>query len=367
MQAWLETLPFSQAELGLHATVFTINLLLLLFASPIVRLFRTGGDSDFQLSLFRGLNILFLLFHLLDLALIVWHKDYQNFFARLAWSLVTIYAGVFIFGFFSFLSRKKFGVQKRFEDNVKYIDTYNSRLMDIIVLVAISIFSLYLLVDIWDFDSLLQTTGIFGIVAAFLALTNQIWAPDMFYGMVILNSKMLEDGDVIQFSSDGDEYIINKVTFIYTILLDVRNNHRTLIKNSKLVDAKIDNLSKKASLDGLRMRLSYKIGYPPAQEITAFKKRIDAMFSEVYQRCITHEEIKVNEKLEFEWYLSATGDYALEYTLYYHLQTLPNTKVTRTVRAFLLKTPNLINKEVYEASLRHDIDLSTPILHKETE
>jgi len=220
-----------------------------------------------------------------------------------------------------------------------------------------------MIIDIWDFDSLLQTTGIFGIIAAFLALTNQIWAPDMFYGMVILNSKMLEDGDVIQFGQEKDEFIISKVTFIYTILLDVRNNHRTLIKNSKLVDSKIDNLTKKASADGLRMKLSYKIGYPKKDDLSDFKKSVREMFAEVNEKAIEDKDIKINENVKFECYLHETGDYALQYDLYYYLDTLPNTKVTKTVRSYLLKTTNLINEEVYNTSVKHNIDLSTPVLY----
>ena len=131
-------------------------------------------------------------------------------------------------------------------------------------------------------------------------LFRSIWAPDLFHGMVILNSKMLEDGDVVQFSENGDEYIINRVTFIYTILLDVRNNHRTLIKNSKLLESKVDNLSKKASTDGLRMKLSYKIGYPKKCDIDKFKKDVNSMFDEVNQISIEKEDIKINEKVAFE-------------------------------------------------------------------
>jgi len=360
----LDILPFTSTELGIHLVVLILNLLLLVFSKPIVSRFKTRSENDVQLLVFRGLNLLFLFFHLLDFVLVIFHKDYQNLFGRLAWTLITVYIGLFLFSFFSYLSRKKFGIEKNFDEKISYIDTYNSRLVDLIALVAISIVSLYVIIDIWDFDSLLQTTGIFGIAAAFLALTNQIWAPDMFYGMVILNSKMLEDGDVIQFGDDSDEYIINKVTFIYTILLDVRNNHRTLIKNSKLVDARIDNLSKKASTDGLRMKLSYKIGYPKNDEPESFKKQMDAMFEEANEKAIEDEEIKINENIPFEWYLHETGDYALEYHLFYYIDGLPNTKVTRTVRGYLLKTPNLLNAEVYSASLKHNIDLSTPVLHQ---
>lgn len=365
MDELLGKIPFSDTEFGLHILVLIVNLLLLLFSKPIISLFKNHAENGFELSLFRGLNLTFLGLHLIDFVLLWLSKDYQSLFGRLAWTIVTIYIGLLLFSFVSYLSRKKFGIEKKFDSTIVYIDTYNSRLVDLIVLVIISIFSLYIIINIWELDSLLQTTGVFGIAAAFLALTNQIWAPDMFYGMVILNSKMLEDGDVIQFADNRDEYIINKVTFIYTILLDVRNNHRTLIKNSKLVETRIDNLSKKASTDGLRMRLTYKIGYPEHEALEQFKKQVDQMFTAANEEAIASDEIKVNAHIPFEWYLHNAGDYALEYELFYYVDTLPNTKVTRTVRSYLLKTPNLVNEAVYKASVEHHIDLSTPILHQE--
>jgi len=140
MNELMNLLPFSDAELGLHSLVLFINLLLLIFSKPLVSLFKQNNEKDFQLSIFRTLNLLFLFFHLLDFSLIIFHKDYQNIFARLAWSLVTMYLGVFFFSFLSYLSRKKFGIEKKFtkevssgrlDDVTSYIDTYNSRFFKI--------------------------------------------------------------------------------------------------------------------------------------------------------------------------------------------------------------------------------------------
>ena len=64
--------------------------------------------------------------------LIVLHKDYQNIFSRMAWMLVTIYLSVFLFSFFSYLSRRKFGTEKkftketsngRFDEKISYFTT----------------------------------------------------------------------------------------------------------------------------------------------------------------------------------------------------------------------------------------------------
>ena len=99
MNEFIGTLPFSQTELTLHIFVLIVNLLLLVFSKPLVTIFRKGAENDFQLSIFRSLGLLFLCLHILDFILIVFNKDYQNVFSRMAWMLVTIYLGVFLFSF----------------------------------------------------------------------------------------------------------------------------------------------------------------------------------------------------------------------------------------------------------------------------
>ena len=250
-----------------------------------------------------------------------------------------------------------------FDNKSYYTDSYNSRLMDILGLILIIIFTLYTIINIWGLTSLLETTGIFGLIAAFLALTNQIWAPDLYYGLVILNSKMIEDGDVITMQGMEDEFIINKVTFIYTILLDVRNNHRSLIRNAQLIQTKIDNLSKRASTDGLRMKLSYKIAYAPeTQKAQEYHENIRSLFDAVQTEAIKEADIHINENIPFELLLNDTGDYALEYQLCFYLEQLPKTKVTKNVRSILVKTPKLINELVLMNSYNYDVDLSTPLV-----
>jgi len=182
---------------------------------------------------------------------------------------------------------------------------------------------------------------------------------------------MLEDGDLVCIDGYPDEYIINKVSFMYTTLFDVRNNHRTLIRNSRFTQTKIDNISKIASTDGVRQALKYKIGYPHITADTeeeregahkSFQKRVDAMFKRSYERCCQDSDIKINSKKEFEWLMTNAGNYALEYTLWFYLVRIPNSKVTATARKHLISTTYKINEAVYEASVVHGLDLSTPDL-----
>lgn len=363
----------SYAQWLAHGLIFVINISLLIFARPILNLVQVDRESDAKLKIFQALNILVFVFHIIDLALLRVSPHYENYFINVGLSLMTVYAGLFSFSLCSYLSRKRFGAEKLLDNNTVYLDTYSSRLVDIILLVVIVFTALYALIKIWGADSLLETTGIFGIVAAFLAFTSNIWAPDIISGLIILNTQILEDGDVVVVDGYPDEYIISKVTLIYVILYDVRNNHRTLIRNSQFTQSKIDNLSRIASTDGVRQALRYNISYPDFagnsaeerdKQLTSFKSRVDRMFKLAFENGCNQADIKINEGRPFEWALTNTGDYALEYTLWIYLARIPNTKVTATIRKHLMGTIYKINEAVYYASIIEGIDLSTPRLNQ---
>lgn len=366
----MESLTLNWFDVGNHVLVIIVNIFLLINAQKIVAFFNAGNENTFQLMVFRMVNYLFIFSLLLDIVVAFFTDDYKNVFASLGYSLLVIYLGAFAFTLLSYLVRKKFGREREIDGKKHYIDTYNSRLIDIFLVVLISSIVLYLLITIWNFTSLLETTGFLGIIVAFLALTHSIWAADPYYCMVILSSEMIEDGDTVRIDNDPDEYIIGRVSFVYTILYDVKNNHRTMMRNSKLIESKIENLSKRTSLDGLRRSIRYKIGYPELpQEQEArsavteqFFKRIETMFNTAQTRAFEDERCRVNVNVPFEWLLSETGDDALEFSLIYYLEPLPNTKLTKTIRTYLYQTASQINRYVYEASVKEALSLATPDL-----
>lgn len=364
------------SQLLAHALVALLNIILILAAGPISKAFNDGRNTDFQQGLLRVMAYMLLVLTAADLVLVWLLPGYHQFFIRLGLSLVPVYGAIFAFNIISHFIRQRFGLERKIDDKLVYLDSYNSRLMELFAVVVLVLVVIYALIKIWGLDSLLETTGIFGLIFAFMALTNQIWAPDIYYGMVILNSDMMSDGDTVRLEGDANIYIINKVTFIYTILLNIQNNHRSLIRNSKLINMTVENLTKRASIDGLREALTYNIGYPETQasdseartlELQKHSRRIEAMFTAVAEALNDNENNRINANCEFEWALTNAGDYALTYTLWYYLEAIPNTKVTRTVRQHLLGTRFMINQKVFEESIAHGVDLSTPILVQQTE
>lgn len=356
---------------AVHLTVVLINVILLIFSRKIVSYFHMGTGNGFQLMLFRLVNVLFILSQLTDYAISLFTSDYKNALGSLGYTLLTVYLGAFTFSMLSYMVRRKFGREKEIDDRTHYLDTYNSRLIDIFLIIIIGAVVFYVVINIWGVTSLLETTGFIGILIAFLALTHSIWAPDPYYCMVILGSEMIEDGDTIKLDNQPHEYIIARVTFIYTILYDIQNNYRVMIRNSKLIESRIENLSKRTSYDGLRYTIRYKIGYADVtsnvpegrkKELSDYFRRIEAMFTAAQERAAADPKCLTNANIPFEWLIDNTGDYAIEYTLIYYLDALPNTKLTKTIRTYLYHTRARINRYVYEASVEQGLSLSTPDL-----
>lgn len=365
-------LNLTEQQWAAHGIIFLVNLGLLLFAKPIVCFFENSAESgDARVRIFRALNALILLLHGVDLLLLGLSKHYEHYFIRLGLSLLIVYLGLFFYSVSCYFSRRKFGREKDIDSKIVFLETYSTRIVDLILLVFVALTTVLILIKLWGADSWLETTGIIGVLAAFLAFTSHVWAPDIISGLIILNTQMLEDGDVVLIDGYPDEYIINKVSFIYVTLLDVRNNHRTLMRNSRFIQTKIDNLNRVASADGVRQSLVYKVAYPDfsdqdreakQQSLTRFRTRIDSVFEGAYEYCLKDKEAKINDKRTFTWALTSAGDYALEYTLFVYLERIPNTKVTSTVRKHLMGTVYKINEAVYMSSVLEGIDLSTPSL-----
>jgi len=351
-----------------HGLIFALNIALFIFARPLLNLIAPDEDNSSKVKIFRALNVLVFLLHFLDLILTGATSNYHHYFIKLGYSLMIIYAGMLVYSFFGSLSKKRFGRERVQDDKTVYSETYSTRLVNLVLLVLIAMTAIYTLIVIWEADGLLGPTGIFGILMAFLAFTSSVWAPDIISGLIILNSQSLEDGDVVVIDGHKNEYVISRVTLIYVILYDIRNNHRTLMRNSLFTGQRVDNLSRVASTNGVRQGLTYKIGYPEftghkedrAAQLKNFRDTIEDMFTQAFEVCKEREDIKINETKPFEWALTNAGDYALEYTLWIYLERIPNTKITSRLRQHLMGTIYKVNEEVYTASILENIDLSTP-------
>lgn len=365
----------SENEKFIHSLIFSINVLLLISSTKLVSIFEHDKNELIQkASTFRFFNYIFIIFQIIDIILVYYYPAYKNLMFDLALSGIIIYSSYFLSIFLNHINKNKFGEQKNIDKKMVKVETYSSRITFILIKIALSFITIIFLIQFWGFNSLLETTGIFGIILGFIALTASIWAPNIMSGLFLLNSKLYNEGDIIEF--DDKRFIIFKFQLFRTTLLDIENNHRTSIANQVLSHKQLDNITKLASTDGFRETIAYKIGYPadykhedPDTRIHSFDKHkedIKNMLNYAWRECSKLENVVLDEKHhDFEVHLVNTGDYALHYNVSFFVKKPESTNTTSLARNYL-NTKYLVNEKIMESSVIHGVDLSTPILHQKS-
>lgn len=339
---------------GVLYGLLLVNLLLIFIAPMLVQRFSNkelpDGARDFRINVIRGLNVLVI-------GLLGHFRFYsegqsgQGIGIKVLSILVIIYLSYLTAHLIGRFVRLRFG---RTVNNVgagnRIADTYASRALSIFISVFIGIMALISIIRVAGFSSLLEAGGVIGFVGVFLALTQGAWAPDIISGLVILNSKMFKERDVIKINDGGNEMlaIVYRTLAFHTELLNLVDNHRVMIRNSKIRDLTLHNLSRFASARGLRETMLFKIGY------NVPSKDVKNMFETAFNAAVEDPDIPLEEQHPIEIRLKDTGDHAIEWSVHYYTKD----------EFALIKTKQLFREKILEASLSANIDLSTPITHQ---
>lgn len=328
-------------------SVLTVNVVLLVFSKHIIQ--RISQDTTAERTILNRVHVLRALNLLMIIALgylrfYIPSTDNSIAFKFVAVSML-IYCSYLLVHISSFFIRNRYGKTKEVEGEKTSIETYNSRLLSIFSAVFIAIISLISIIQVLEFDSLLEAGGVIGFIGVFFALTQNAWAPDIFSGLIILNSGMVEEGDVVEINSDISCIgVVFKTKVFHTEILNIINNHRIMLKNSKLRSATIHNLSKFASARGLRENIHFKIGYDVPAE------KVKTMFNAAFDKVIENPDVSVETQYPLEIGIIDTADHAVEWSIYYYTKEIKN----------LIKTRQLIREQILKTSIDHGISLATP-------
>ncbi|MFT7527388.1 MAG: small-conductance mechanosensitive channel [Arenicella sp.] len=326
-----------------------VSLILLFAATPICRWLNNDDNLGARASMMRTLNFLIVVAVLANGFIsqdpLANKETTQSLAAGFTQSLIVIYFAVLATQIINYFVRKRFGRTNK--DKTTVSDTYSSRGLSLFVAFAMSIIAIVSCLRIMGLDQLLEAGGAIGIIGIVLAMTQAAWAPDIISGLIILNSRFCEDGEVIQFNMDGKEVIasIFKTKLFHTEVLDLANNHRIMVRNAKLRDFGVQNLSRFASARGLRERLLFDIDY----------RHSEAEVSEMIKRAfidIDKSESAREEQYEPEIRVHKTGNYAVTWAIYYYIKDVKRLLTIRqTFRSYILAESN-----------RSGIALATPML-----
>ncbi len=320
------------------------NLFLLLFSrSIILRLtpeHRENKGFSARLHIFRSINVLILVALVLTNVFLPARQDF--WLTRLISVFIIIYLGYLSFHILNYFIRKKFGREKVINEQ-----TYKTRVLGLLLAVSVSIITLIGIIQTLEFDSLLEAGGMLGIIGVFLALTQSSWAPDIISGLIILNSNLVEEGDVIEI--DNSRKIIGvvfKTRIFHTEILNLVNNHRVMIRNARLRDYQIYNFSKFASARGLRDSLSFKVGYDVSQSA------LQSLFEKAFEKARTEPAIAVEYQHPFELRAMNSGDFAVEWAVFYYSKAPEK----------ILANRQLLTAIILKTAQEENISLATPVL-----
>ena len=327
----------------LNLFIIAASLVLFMAATPICRWLNDDDGLSTRISMMRILNSLIIAGVFADVLL----RDY-TLLSKLTQSLMVIYFAVIGTQFINFLIRQRFGKVRSSKSKRQISDTYSSRGLSLFVAAVVSVVAIVSCMRILGLNSLLETGGAVGIIGLFLALTQASWAPDIISGLIILNSRMAEEGDVVQFNMGSGNIVasIFKTKVFHTEFLDLANNHRLMVRNAKLRDYGIQNLSRFASAKGLRECLVFNIDYAHSElEVTEMMNRA---FAE-----IDKNEDSREQQFDHEVMVLDTGDHAVTWAVYYYIKNVKQ----------LLKIKQVFRAPILAESMRSNTSLATPSVH----
>ncbi len=341
----------------LYYALLLVNVLLIILAPWLIR-FIAGpkrewreGEGElterFWTNVVRGLNVVViaLLGHFRFFGQYSGDAS-DNIGVKVISILVVLYLSYLAVTLFARLVRKRYGKAVQNGASVRIADTYASRILSLFVTVFISLIALISIVRIAGFSSLLEAGGVIGFIGVMLALTQGAWAPDIISGLIILNTRLLGERDVIRITEGGEELyaIVHRTRAFHTELLNLVDNHRLMIRNSKLRDHTVHNLSRYASAKGLRESLSFKIGYNVAPN------EVRALFQSAYEQAEA-DDLAIEFQHPLEVRLQDAGDHAIDWSVHYY---------TKNEQA-LIATRQAFRERILDAALTQKVDLSTPI------
>lgn len=343
------TLRLSNVELAL----LLLNVSLLIFAGVLHRWLPQRnpvieGESQTRLRIFRALNVLCIVL-ILGFNMVFPNVE-KSFVIKVLAELMIIYAAYLSFHIMVYVIRRRFGRVKEVSGEMHLVDTYNSRLLELLSISFIIVIALIASIQLFEVDSLLEAGGVIGFIGVMLALTQASWAPDIIAGVIILNSRLFEESDVIQIKSGTSEFIglVYKTRMFHTELLNLQNNHRVMIRNSQLRDMELHNLSKFASVRGLREMLMLKIGYDVPG------KAVRAMVAAAFDKISNSQDNHVEMQFEFEVVVQDVADHAVHWVVFYHVKKVRH----------MLRTRQILREALLETSIEQGIALSTPALQQ---
>jgi len=320
----------------------TVNILLFIFTRKIVTAFRPNKDSssvNTKVWTLRFINLILFGIYFLEFVVGGWT-------AQLSRTGLTLLVAYLLVSFLQIIIIRKYGRVKEIDDTEYRVETYQSEMLHLILVLAAFITVFIVIVNVWEVTDWFKTTSVLGGLLIILFSTKDYWAPDNINGLMLLYNGDVEPGSVIQI----DEYDLLAVTIETTLtqtrFRDLRSRHIIVLPNSKVRNSKVEVLSK-SSASGLMRYTDFNIGYGLPT------KQVEDFLTETWQLACSNEK-SLNAEKQAKVVIVETADHAVTWRLIYWVKNIYG----------LYDAQFAINHAAYVHAQQQNIALNTPLTHE---
>jgi len=191
---------------------------------------------------------------------------------------------------------------------------YEVNLFSLSINIIAGIIAVFLCIRIFELDSLIEIWGLWAWILAFMWFTAPVWALDMIAGIIILQSKNFETGEVFYVYDQGVYVWIKSISLTEVKCIDLRTWNPIMYRPSSFRNLALKNLSQwiTGKTQKLTREMTIKVDYKV--DFEALKDLCYEAFDGMQVELLTPESTNYFWESPFRVLeISHFWDYAVEY------------------------------------------------------
>lgn len=230
---------------------------------------------------------------------------------------------------------------------------YKVSLFSLFVNIFTFLIAIFLCIEIFELDTLLEIWGLWAWILAFMWFTAPVWALDMIAGIILLQSKNFETGNVFYIYERKLYIWIKSISLTEVKCIDLRTGNPIMFRPSQFRNLSLKNLSQWISgktnkiLREKVIHVDYKVDFIELQKMCyeAFDTMQVDLLSPEWVNYFWDDPYRSLEIEEF-------SDYAISYKLFYSISS----------PFYIFKAERLLNEYLLSAQKDNNIYFATPDL-----
>ena len=230
---------------------------------------------------------------------------------------------------------------------------YEVSLFSLLIYIITFFIGVFLCIKIFELDTLIEIGGLWAWILAFMWFTAPVWATDMVAGIIILQSKNFETGQVYYLYERNLYVWIKSISLTEVKCIDLKFWNPILFRPSDFRNLAVKNLSQWIDGKSSKILREISIFVSYRQDFTDIKNLCYEAFDTLQVDLLSPEGINYyGEEPTRSLEVAKFSDYAVEYKFFYTINS----------PFYIFKAERLLNEYLLKWQKEKNIFFSTPDL-----